>query len=174
MIVFLIGMPGSGKTHYGKQWAKQANAKFIDLDKTITTAEGISINQIVEQFGWAYFRTAEQFWLNQLINNNSNQLSFIAVGGGTPIFYNNMAVMNQAGVVIYLQQPVSYLVTTILANPNSRPMFAGLNQNEVKEKIEQLLKEREPFYNQAKHILKPNAQTSWEQVAALIKYEKRN
>ena len=46
MKIFLIGLPGSGKTTLGKQVAKVLNVSFVDLDDAIEKAEKRKISEI--------------------------------------------------------------------------------------------------------------------------------
>ena len=44
--IFLIGMPGAGKTTVGKALAKQLSLRFVDADKELVAKMGVSIATI--------------------------------------------------------------------------------------------------------------------------------
>ena len=70
MRVFLTGMPGCGKSTFGRKVASELDCNFIDLDKVIVEKEGISISRIFEIKGEPYFRELESALLKDISNNN--------------------------------------------------------------------------------------------------------
>jgi shikimate kinase len=86
--IYLLGMMGVGKSTLGKQLARQLHYSFIDLDKSIEKEEGKSIPDIFAQLGEGYFRKVERQMLLKTAERNH---IVVAVGGGTPCFYENMA-----------------------------------------------------------------------------------
>lgn len=148
--IFLIGFMGSGKTHWGKIWASANNFSFIDLDELIENAEGKTVAEIFEQHSEEYFRLLETKMLRRLINK---QNTIIACGGGTPCFHDNMQWMNEQGTTVYISSTPNDILKRVLTEQDKRPLLKKLNQAELLFFIEQKLKEREPFYTQAKIIL---------------------
>jgi shikimate kinase len=78
--------------------------------------------------------------------------SFIlASGGGCPCFNDNMDLINQNAVSVYLDVPLDEISARLGASKvHNRPMFHGLDQGEIILKLKSLLAQREYFYNQAK------------------------
>lgn len=145
--VFLVGFMGSGKTHWGKIWAVNTRRSFIDLDEIIEKTAGKSIADIFEAKGEDHFREMEASALRScaLVQN-----SIIACGGGTPCFYDNMKWMNGHGTTIYISCTVPEILQRVKLELKKRPLIKKLNKSELIFFIEQKLKEREPFYEQAK------------------------
>ena len=56
MLVFLIGMMGSGKTSVGNLLAKKLQVPLIDIDKEIEKNENQLVKEIFDQKGEKYFR----------------------------------------------------------------------------------------------------------------------
>lgn len=146
--LYLIGLPGSGKTTLGKRLARQLNTTFLDLDLAIEQHEGKPIKDLFKEKGEDYFRQAESATLKKI---STNFPSFVmATGGGTPCFHENMEVMNQSGTAIYLDVPASEIARRILSSTSAeRPLLAGLGKDALKDKIEFLRTHRAPFYKQA-------------------------
>mgnify|MGYP001610284418 CR=1 FL=1 len=147
MIIFLIGMPGSGKSSIGKELASLMNCNLIDLDQYIVQKEKLSIPQIFKTKGEDYFRKAETSALKEIIEKTKKAI--VAVGGGTPCYNNNIAVMQAGGKCIYLKVSVDTLAERLEKDSNERPLFHKLNGRKLKEKVESMLAHREKFYKKA-------------------------
>ena len=148
--VFLIGFMGSGKTHWGKIWAQKNGLDFYDLDAIIEMKEGRSVAAIFEKEGEDYFRKKE---IAALHTFSAKDKCIIACGGGVACFNDNMQWMNENGITVYLTAKPAYILSRIKEEKDKRPLINKLNEAELLFFIEQKLKEREPFYNQAQIIL---------------------
>lgn len=151
MIIFLIGMPGSGKSSIGKALARQTGYNVIDLDSFIIQKEKLSIPQLFKTKGEEYFRAAETTALKEIVARHPDAI--VAVGGGTPCYNNNMQLMQQSGKTVYLKASADTLTTRIEKDVNERPLFNKLKGARLKEKIASMLSHREKFYKQAPLIL---------------------
>jgi shikimate kinase len=150
MKIFLIGFMGSGKTHWGSIWAKKNGLPFFDLDRIIEVQEKKTIADIFELYGEDHFRKKETVALKTFAEINEG---IVACGGGTPCFYDNMQWMNEHGTTVYLDTSPQTIYNRVLAEKDKRPLLEKVNKAGLLSFIEQKLKEREPFYKQAKIIL---------------------
>jgi shikimate kinase len=148
MNYFLIGMPGCGKTTLGKELSTTLKLTYVDLDEWIVEKEGKTILEIFEEFGQDYFREKETEALKIFINSSDNAL--ISTGGGTPCFNNNMKLINDAGTSIFINASIEEIFKRLRHGKQNRPLVQGLSDEELYNKIESMLTERLPFYNQAK------------------------
>ncbi|WCM41889.1 shikimate kinase [Flavobacterium sp. CBA20B-1] len=149
--IILVGYMGSGKTTVGKKLGVELAIPFIDLDHFIEDKEQLTINEIFKQKGEVYFRKAEQFWFNELLNTNEQFV--LSLGGGTPCYANNHLKLQDDRVQsFYLKTNVSTLVER-LKNSN-RPLLQNID--DLTTYIAQHLFERNYFYNFSKHILPTN------------------
>ena len=57
--IFLIGLPGSGKTTLGKQLAALLKLQFVDLDRAIEKSAGMTVEEIFKASGESGFRQLE-------------------------------------------------------------------------------------------------------------------
>jgi|TARA_B110000046_G_scaffold185663_1_gene228423 shikimate kinase len=144
--IFLIGLPGSGKSTFGKSIAAALDLKHIDLDKVIESRVNKSIDGIFKTFGETYFREIERNALQELLDKPSTDI--ISCGGGTPCFYENMGRMNAAGLTVFLDVPVVTIVKRVSEN-NDRPLLKNKN---LEKTITKLRVERLPYYRQAQLI----------------------
>lgn len=150
MKIFLIGFMGSGKTYWGNIWAKQSGVAFYDLDEVIEKEQHKTITAIFEKDGEDHFRKIETVALKTFSEKND---CIIACGGGTACYNENMQWMNANGKTIYLSATPQYIFNRVLDDKEKRPLIKKYNEAELIFFIEQKLKEREPFYNQAQIIL---------------------
>ncbi len=152
MKVYLIGLPGSGKSFLGKKLADKAKIPFIDLDQAIEQEAGLSISKIFSDKGEEYFRNLEAVALRQ----QSKAPEFVmACGGGTPCFHDNMKFINQTGTSIFLNTHITEIAERLRASENTRPLMTMKSDDEsLEDKLEKLSVNRLPFYEQAELILK--------------------
>ena len=148
MKIFLVGYMYCGKTTVGKQLAKKLNSDFLDTDTMFETQYQTSIADYFSKHGELAFRAAERQILEDLKTNSKDNV-VISTGGGLPCFNNNMALMRELGVVIYLEAPVGMIYRRFEKSNAQRPLLANLSKADAICKIEQQLAEREPFYKQA-------------------------
>lgn len=146
-LIFLVGLPGSGKSTLGKKLAKQLGFTFFDLDQLIEEKENATITEIFEKKGEEFFRRTESEVLIQITPKNK----IIATGGGTPAYNKNIDFMLQHGIVIWLDADVNLIAQRVFNAKSTRPMFKNLHLTQVQEKLQQLFIEREMYYSQA-HI----------------------
>ncbi len=151
MIIFLLGFMGSGKSTLGKRLAKKMSWEFLDMDKVLEEQEGMTVTQIFQEKGEAYFREAETQFL-QSLDPSMNRI--VATGGGAPCHKNNMDLMNEKGVTVYLRMHESSLACRLEKARAVRPLIENVEIDQLPEFIRQKLDEREPFYNQAHCIIK--------------------
>lgn len=150
MKLFLIGMMGSGKTYWAQQLAAAYNIDWIDLDSEIEKENMMTIKEIFETEGEENFRLKEQKALHELTHHKN---IIIATGGGTPCFYNNMQWMNEHGITVFINEPISVLAERLAKEKAHRPLIKNLNDDELENFLERKLAERIAFYNQAKFTI---------------------
>lgn len=164
--IFLIGLPGSGKTTLGRQLADHLALPFVDLDKEIEKLEGKPIGEIFAHRGEDYFRAVEKDVLRSYCARPDGYV--MATGGGAPCFFDNIHVMNAAGVTLFLDVPARIIRERLeRGNLNKRPLFAGLTPDALKDKIEFLRTHRLPFYRLAR-VSVTDAQVTAAQLANLV------
>jgi len=96
--IILIGMPGSGKSTVGVILAKRTARDFIDTDVLIQTAQGKSLQEIVDTEGHMALRQIEENLLLDLHCVNT----VIATGGSAVYSDGAMTHLKSNGVVMFL------------------------------------------------------------------------
>ncbi len=147
--VILIGLPGSGKSTFGRQLAQSLRFSYLDLDQVIEEYHALTIPDIFSRYGEGKFREWETDALTRLLNRNESFV--LATGGGAPCFNDNMELINEKGISVYLDVPLEIISQRLKSSKiQNRPMFEGLDQGEIILKLKSLQAQREYFYNQAK------------------------
>ena len=152
MNISLIGMMGCGKTTIGELLAKELSYKFIDTDSLIVEKENRSINDIFANDGEQYFRKVETNVLKEVL---SNQKQIVSTGGGIVKSDENIKILKEKSIVIYLKAKKETLFNR-LKEDRTRPL---LNVSDMQNKISALLDERAEKYNKAHHIIETENKT---------------
>ena len=144
--VFLIGYMGCGKSTLGRALQKHSGLDFIDLDHYIENRFHATISELFASRGEEGFRRIEAAMLDEV-----SQMTdvVIACGGGTPCFFNNMDLMNERGLTVWLTTPLSRLFERLQRNRSKRPILANKTDEELMEFITRALEERKPYYSRA-------------------------
>lgn len=149
-IVYLVGMPGCGKSYWSRQLANSLHASATDLDEYISQAKGQSISDIFAQDGEQHFRYLESQYLRQISELAPHgALHIVATGGGTPCFHQNMHYMLKQGLVIYLEAPTDWLLHNLKLSDIVRPLIANKVPQEQLPALNALLASRKDYYDQA-------------------------
>jgi len=151
--IILIGFMGVGKTSLGKKLAKKMGYDFLDTDKWIEQKIGLTIPEIFEQNGEAYFRKLERNCVEEI---KVIQNTVISVGGGLPCFGNTMDSLKSFGITIYLKLEAKEIARRLAESKIERPLLHGHSGDDIERYIEEKLKDREPFYSQAQYTLRPD------------------
>ena len=140
--IFLIGLPGVGKTTLGRAVSRRLGIPFIDLDEAIVADAGMSVPEIFAAEGEAGFRQRESRILSALCHERA----IIACGGGTPCVPQNMQLMRRAGTTVWLCAPLQLLAQRIASQPGQRPMFCN---TDIDSKLAELYDKRRQHYAKA-------------------------
>jgi shikimate kinase len=168
MKIFLIGMPGAGKSTLGPQLADLLNCPFLDLDTEIAKGAGAGIPEIFAQQGEAGFRKLETETLRTVADSTENLV--IATGGGTPCFHRNMEFMNNCGQTVYLETAPEILAARLCQKEmEGRPLLKGKTFTQLLNYLQETLARRATFYRQAGIIFENNSSAvSPRELAGLI------
>lgn len=159
--LYLVAMPGSGKTTVGRELAKQLNYGFVDTDVIVEKAAGDrSIAQIFAELGEAEFRSLESKVLAQVCAFTK---LVISTGGGIVLQQENWSYLHH-GLIVWLDLPVDLLYTR-LAGDTTRPLLQGVDPL---AKLRSLFEQRQPLYAQADLRITVSADETPEQIATRV------
>lgn len=142
MNTYLVGFMGTGKTAVGKELAKRKNWQFADLDELIERKDKRKIAEIFAQDGEPHFRKLEKEALEEISAKGD---FVVACGGGIVIDPENIKLMKETGTIVCLTASADVILERT-SKFTHRPL---LQVDKPKEKIEELLRIRAPYYAQA-------------------------
>ncbi|HZU63596.1 MAG TPA: shikimate kinase [Novosphingobium sp.] len=158
--VVLVGMMGVGKSSLGRKLAAQLGAPFLDADEEIEKAAQMSIPEIFERHGEAFFRDGERRVIARLLGADvgasdhrlplpahapSKGVKVIATGGGAFCNTETRALILDKAIAVWLDADLDTLVERT-ARKDNRPL---LRQGNPRDILGQLKDQRAPFYAEA-------------------------
>ena len=152
---------GAGKTTVGRKLSGLLGRPFVDIDQELIRRTGVTISHIFEVEGEEGFRDRESRLLEEICQSDGQVVS---TGGGIVIRQRNRERMRDAGRTIYLDIPPE-LLWERLKGCRNRPLLQGENP---RARMEALLTEREPLYQDAADYRVPVSSDSAIRTARLI------
>jgi shikimate kinase len=144
VIVYLVGMPGSGKSTVGLELAGRLGVPFVDLDREVERTAGRSVGELFAERGEAAFRALEA---EALVDASAQDPSVVACGGGVVLEPANRIALRNTGTVVFLDVPLERLRERV-APAADRPLIREDGD------LERLLHAREPLYREfAAHVV---------------------
>ncbi len=160
MIVYLVGMPGSGKSTVGPELARRLSVPFVELDEQIQATAGASVREIFDREGEARFRELEAAALAESAGRDP---SVVSCGGGVVLEPANRVTLRATGEVVFLSVPLEVLRARVVPAAD-RPLIRAEGD------LERLFREREPLYREfAQHVVDASGEAP--EVAAAIERE---
>ena len=140
--IVLVGLMGVGKSTVGKRLASRLHLPFADADHEIERAAGMTVNEIFERFGEAYFRDGERRVIQRLVDGTPK---VIATGGGAFINMETRALILDHAIAIWLDAPIHILADRVRRRDN-RPLLRNRDPHQV---LSELAAIRNPIYAEA-------------------------
>ena len=148
-VLFLVGMPGTGKTEWGRRIARAYSLPAVELDAFIENREGGTITDIFRNNGEETFRLIESHALRQILRDTPPPF-VLSSGGGTLIDQSNLFLMQQRGIVVYLKAEISTHVHNLKSGLEQRPLLS--NTADPEARLTSIYNSRKDVYEQAHHI----------------------
>ena len=159
-----MGFMATGKSRVGEELAKLLGWHFVDTDDLIEQEVGKSITRIFAEDGEAAFRQIEKRVVARLAQSSQN---VVALGGGAVMDDENWKNITSSGVTICLTASVDLLYERI-SKKSHRPLMAGHQHEELRQRIESLLAQRLPFYSRAQYKFESRQEVPAEKLAEHI------
>ncbi|MDG4648401.1 shikimate kinase [Roseibacterium sp. SDUM158017] len=150
--VVLIGMMGAGKTAVGRALATRLGVPMRDSDAEIVDRARLSIAEIFERYGEAFFREKETQVIARLLEDAPCVLS---TGGGAWMSERNRQLMTAKAAVLWLEADLELLWSRV-RHKTTRPL---LRTDNPRRSLSEILEARSPVYRLAP--LKVHVQPEW-------------
>lgn len=158
--IFLIGMPGSGKSSLGRKVAANLRLSYVDLDRRIAEVLGCtSTADVYDRYGEEGFQRAET---NMLIELSREAPCMISTGYDTVLSDVNRELMRNMGVIILIDRPLEQILSDIKLD-DRRPNLIGQGLGEV----ERLYRERIDVYRSSADLTMVNDGSYFNGVSSL-------
>jgi shikimate kinase len=165
MKVILIGYRATGKSTVGTLLSAKLKIPFEDTDTLVEKIMGMPIKEIVALHGWDFFRAKEK---EAVLTLTQEGAGVIATGGGVVLDKENINLLKQKGVIVWLNAPLHDIINRLSKDAQGaaiRPQFTDWNI--VQETID-TLKQRIPLYEKAANYTVDTADKSAADVATEI------
>lgn len=163
-IILLVGLMGSGKTSVGKRLAQKLNLPFVDGDREIEKAAGLSLIDVFKCFGQDEYRAGEVRVMKRLLQGMP---CVLASGGGSFVAAPTRELAKKNALTIWLKADINTLYHRT-AGRRHRPFLMGADSR-LKEKLETYINEEYPYYSQADIVVETRDERVENTVARVFK-----
>ncbi|MEG1256117.1 shikimate kinase [Clostridium sp.] len=155
--IILIGMPGCGKTSFGKELSEDQGLNFIDLDEYLVEKNGMTIEEMFEN-GEEFFRDRESEAVKDMVSVKN---TIIATGGGVVKRKKNIDILKSCGYLVFIHRKPEKIIESV--DTSTRPLL-----KDGKEKIYSLYNERYDLYKEYADVTLDNNGTKEDVIKKLM------
>jgi shikimate kinase len=162
--LYLVGFMGSGKTTIGRLLADRLGWGFADIDEDIEASHQCSISHIFDTLGEEAFRRMEKEALQVRVRAVARGIPMVmALGSGAPAQPENIELIENHGVTIWLSCPFDTVVRRVVQDNPNRPLARDMKT------FEELFYARQQVYGRADFRLDSESDDPETVVEAILK-----
>ncbi|TYP81420.1 shikimate kinase [Maritimibacter alkaliphilus HTCC2654] len=154
-------MMGAGKSAVGKALATRLGVPFLDSDAEIEAAANMTIAEVFQRDGEAFFRDREAEVIARLLSTGPIVLS---TGGGAFLAERNRDAISAAGVSLWLRADLDLLWQRV-RHKTTRPL---LRTADPKKTLAEIYAARQPIYALADLVADADPKYSISDMAAHV------
>ena len=144
LVVALLGLRGAGKSTVGKRLARRLHLPFVELDRRIEEAAGLSLDEIFALHGEEYYRRLERGALEKVLDEARSLV--LATGGGLPTSSEAYRLLTRRALTVWLRADPEDHWSRVVYQGDRRPMA---DHPQAMAELRRLLASREPLYAKA-------------------------
>jgi XRE family aerobic/anaerobic benzoate catabolism transcriptional regulator len=145
-LIALLGLRGAGKTTIGRRLARRLHVPFVELDRRVEEAAGLTLPEVFALHGEQYYRRLERATLEQVLAEGRPLV--LATGGGIVVSPETYALLKRRALTIWLRAQPEDHWNRVVQQGDRRPMA---DNPQAMAELRRLLAAREPLYAQARH-----------------------
>lgn len=139
--VALIGLRGAGKSTVGPALARRLKTEFVEIDKLIEKAAGMSLAEIFATHGEAYYRELERESIQRLFAGSSGCV--VVPGGSVVTDPETWELIRRRCFTVWLHATPKEFMKRMRRQGDLRPMQG---RPSAMDELKALLARREPLY----------------------------
>ncbi|WP_272425699.1 shikimate kinase [Polyangium jinanense] len=151
-LVALLGLRGAGKTTLGSRAAARLGLPFVELDSLVVARAGMSLTEIFEMHGTAYFRRLEREELERLVARGDRGI--VATSGSLVTDHETFELLCREAVTVWLRARPEDHFQRVIDQGDARPMAS---RPAAMEELRAILRARRALYERAAHIIDTSA-----------------
>ena len=144
-VIALLGLRGAGKTTIGRRLARRLRVPFVELDRRVEKAAGLSLAEVFALHGEDYYRRLERDTLERVLDEAGGRL-VLAVGGGLVTAPKTYALLRRRALTIWLRADAEDHWNRVVQQGDRRPMA---DHPEAMAELRRLLAARHRLYAEA-------------------------
>lgn len=152
--IFFVGFLGAGKSTLARNLGKMFSRTYVDTDRLVERALGLSVTEAFARIGEPAFRDAETVELRRL---EARKSLLVSCGGGIVERPENCELMHDMGTVVFLDGDLEDSLRQIQCRER-RPDLG------TEEEARELYRLRRPLYERAADITIDIRNRTFEQV----------
>lgn len=139
--IALLGLRGAGKSTVGKKLAARLQRPFVELDDLVARAAGLSLSELFELHGEAYYRRLSRETLRRFLAEAAPAI--LATGGSLVNDREALRLLDTQALTVWLRATPEDHWNRVIQQGDRRPMAE--NPHAFAE-LRALLAAREPLY----------------------------
>lgn len=147
-VIALLGLRGAGKSTIGRKLARHLRVPFVELDRRVEEAAGLTLSEIFALHGEDYYRRLERDALEGVLQ--AGRPMVLATGGGIVNSPETYALLKRRALTIWLRARPQDHWNRVVQQGDRRPMA---DRPQAMVELRRILAVREPLYSEAAHAV---------------------